>query len=113
MRTVAIISANDVAVALAERVAGSEPAFVRRMNARARALGMTHTRFGNASGLSPAGGTTTARDMATLARVIIRRHPARYAMFSARSIRRGRPGRWPNHNRLLGRVRGVDGVKTG
>lgn len=112
MRTVAIISANDVAVALAERVAGSEAAFVRRMNARARALGMHDTRFGNASGLSPAGGTTTARDMATLARFIIRRHPARYAMFSARSIRWNGQTR-PNHNRLLGRVRGVDGVKTG
>lgn len=112
MRTVAIISANDVAVALAERVAGSEPAFVRAMNRRARQIGMTDTRFENASGLGPAGGTTTARDMAMLARHIIRRHPARYAMFSARSIRWNGRIR-PNHNRLLGRVRGVDGVKTG
>ena len=112
MRTVAVISANDVAVALAERVAGSEPAFVRAMNRRARQLGMADTRFGNASGLSPGGGMTTARDMATLARYIVRRHPARYAMFSARSIRWNGRTR-PNHNRLLGRVRGVDGVKTG
>lgn len=112
MRTIAVISANDVAVALAERLAGSEPAFVRRMNRRARQLGMTNTRFDNASGLGPSGGMTNARDMATLARAIIRRHPERYRMFSARSIRWNGRVR-PNHNRLLGRVRGVDGVKTG
>jgi D-alanyl-D-alanine carboxypeptidase len=112
MRTVAIISANDVAVALAERIAGSEPAFVRAMNRRAQRLGMRDTRFTNASGLAPAGGTTTARDMAVLARHIIRTHPQRYRMFAARSIRWDGRTR-PNHNRLLGRVRGVDGVKTG
>ncbi|MEH3099473.1 D-alanyl-D-alanine carboxypeptidase family protein [Sphingomonas adhaesiva] len=112
MRTVAVISANDVAVALAERIAGSEPAFVRAMNRRARQLGMTGTRFDNASGLGPTGGMTTARDMATLARYIVRSHPARYTMFAARSIRWDGRTR-PNHNRLLGRVRGVDGVKTG
>lgn len=112
MRAVAIVSANDVAVALAERIGGNEAAFVQRMNRRARQLGMTDTRFANASGLAPAGGITTAQDMATLARYLIRRHPARYAMFSARSIRWGGRIR-PNHNRLLGKVRGVDGVKTG
>jgi D-alanyl-D-alanine carboxypeptidase len=112
MRTVAIISANDVAVALAERIAGSEAAFVRAMNRRAKRLGMTGTRFTNASGLAPAGGTTTARDMAVLARYLVRTHPERYRMFSARSIRWDGRSR-PNHNRLLGRVRGVDGVKTG
>lgn len=112
MRTVAVISANDVAVALAERLAGSEAAFVRAMNRRARQLGMANTRFDNASGLSPSGGMTTARDMATLARHLVRRHPVRYRMFSARSIRWNGWVR-PNHNRLLGRVRGVDGVKTG
>ncbi len=112
MRAVAIGSATDVAVARAERIAGSEPAFVRAMNRRARQLGMTDTRFTNASGLAPAGGTTTARDMATLARYLVRRHPARYTMFAARSIRWDGRTR-PNHNRLLGKVRGVDGVKTG
>ena len=112
MKVVAVVSANDVAVALAERVAGSEAAFVRAMNRRAARLGMTDTRFGNATGLSPAGGVTTARDIATLARHIIRQHPTRYALFAARTIRWGGAVR-PSHNRLLGKVRGVDGLKTG
>ncbi|GGB30098.1 hypothetical protein GCM10011380_19430 [Sphingomonas metalli] len=112
MRSVAVISANDVAVMLAERIAGSEPRFVAQMNRRARQLGMAHTRFANATGLAPAGGMTTARDMATLARYIVRSHPARYRLFATRSIRwRGQTR--PNHNRLLGTVRGVDGMKTG
>ena len=112
MRSVAVVSANDVAVALAEKVGGDEKAFVRAMNRRAAQLGMTNTRFRNVTGLAPAGGTTTARDMAVLARYIIQRYPERYRLFSARSIRWNGYVR-PNHNRLLGRVRGVDGVKTG
>lgn len=112
LKTVAVVSANDVAVALAERLAGSEPAFVRAMTRRAARLGMTHTRFANATGLAPSGGTTTARDMALLARRLIRGFPDRYRLFSARTIRWDGQVR-PNHNRLLGRVAGVDGVKTG
>lgn len=112
LRTVAVVSANDVALALAERVSGTEASFVRAMNRRAKQLGMTGTRFGNVTGLSPSGGVTTARDMATLARYIIRRHPARYSLFSTRSIRWNGYVR-PNHNKLLGKVRGVDGLKTG
>jgi D-alanyl-D-alanine carboxypeptidase len=112
MRVVAVVSANDVAVALAERVSGSEALFVKAMNRRAKQLGMTDTRFGNSTGLSPSGGITTARDMAKLARHIIQRHPVRYRIFSARSIRWGGYVR-PNHNRLLGKVRGMDGLKTG
>lgn len=112
MQTVAVISANDVAVALAERIAGSEASFVQAMNRRARKLGMTDTRFGNATGLSPSAGLTTASDMAKLARHLVRRHPKRYKLFSARSIRWGGRVR-PNHNRLLGKVPGLDGVKTG
>ncbi|MBJ6120174.1 D-alanyl-D-alanine carboxypeptidase family protein [Sphingomonas mollis] len=112
MRAVAVISANDVAVALAERVAGSEALFVQAMNRRARKLGMTATRFTNATGLAPSGGLTTARDMATLARYIISHHPVRYRIFSTPVIRwRGQVR--PNHNHLLGKLRGVDGVKTG
>ncbi|KQU58063.1 hypothetical protein ASG67_17205 [Sphingomonas sp. Leaf339] len=112
MRAVAVISANDVAVALAERVSGSEALFVRAMNRRARQLGMNATRFASATGLAPAGGLTSARDMATLARYIIRQHPSRYRIFSTRTIRwRGQVR--PNHNHLLGRIPGVDGVKTG
>lgn len=112
IRALAVISANDVAVALAGRVAGSEAAFVRRMNARARAIGMRDTRFGNATGLSPDAGTTTARDIAILSRYLIRHYPARYGTFATRSIRWNGVTR-PNHNRLLGKVRGLDGIKTG
>lgn len=112
IKAVAVVSANDVAVALAERLAGSEPAFVRAMNRRAGQLGMTKTRFANATGLSPSGGTTTARDMALLTRQLIRRFPERYRVFSSRTIRWDDRVR-PSHNRLLGKVAGVDGVKTG
>ena len=81
------------------------------MNRRAARLGMTGTRFGNATGLAsgpaPAGGVTTARDMALLARRLAAR-PDRYRVFSTRAIRwQGRAR--PNHNRLLGRVPGGRG----
>ena len=112
IRVVAVISANDVAVALADRLGGSEAKFVERMNRRAAEIGMTDTRFGNATGLAPGAGYTTARDMAVLARYVVGRYPERYALFGTRSIRwKG----WtrPNHNQLLGKVKGVDGMKTG
>ena len=111
IRAIAVISANDLAVALAERLAGSEAAFVVRMNRRAAQLGMTETRFGNATGLAPDGGTSTARDMALLGRRLAAWHD-RYRVFSVRAIRWHGQVR-PNHNRLLGRVPGVDGIKTG
>lgn len=111
IRAITVVSANDVAAALAERLAGSEAAFVARMNRRAARLGMTETRFGNATGLAPGGGTSTARDLALLARQLARQ-PDRYRVFSLRAIRwHGRVR--PSHNRLLGRVPGVDGIKTG
>ena len=111
MRTVAVISANDVAMAMAERVAGTERAFVMAMNRRARELGMIHTRFDNPTGLAPSASRTTARDMATLGRYIASRPGLRH-LFSTRSIRWGGRER-ANHNQLLGKVRGVDGLKTG
>ncbi len=105
-------SANDVAVVLAEALAGSERAFARRMTARARALGMRNTRFRNASGLPHRAQKTTARDMALLARRLLEDFPEYYRFFGKRSFRfRGRVYR--NHNRLLGRYAGVDGLKTG
>jgi D-alanyl-D-alanine carboxypeptidase (penicillin-binding protein 5/6) len=81
LRGVAVDIGHDAAIALAEGIAGSEPAFVRRMNARAAALGMTHSRFTSASGL-PAGGTTTARDLAVLARDLVTRFPDLYKIFA-------------------------------
>ncbi|MDR6786916.1 D-alanyl-D-alanine carboxypeptidase [Sphingomonas sp. BE138] len=112
LRAVAVISANDIAVAIGDRLAGSERAFVARMNARARAIGMTDTRFGNATGLAPSAGRTTARDMAILARHLIRAEPRHYRLFSTRSISWEGRSR-PNHNKLLGKVAGLDGLKTG
>jgi D-alanyl-D-alanine carboxypeptidase len=112
MRAVAVISANDIAVALGTKIAGSERAFIRRMNERAEALGMEATRFDNMTGLSPSSGRSSAHDMAILSRYILRNHPARYRLFATRSIRWGGAVR-PNHNKLLGKVKGVDGLKTG
>ena len=105
-------SANDVAVVIAEHIAGDEEKFAALMTQKARALGMSRTVFKNASGLPDREQVTTARDMATLGRAIQDRFPSLYGYFSTRSfVWRGRV--IANHNRLLGRVTGVDGIKTG
>ena len=112
LQVIAVHSANDVAVALAERLAGDEGRFATLMNAKARQLGMAHTHFANATGLTNPGNVTTARDMATLSVALLRRHPRDYALFATRSVQWN--GRLlTNHNHLLGRVAGVDGIKTG
>ena len=111
IRAVAVVSANDVAVALAEAVGGSEDRFARMMTAKARALGMADTSFTNATGL-PGANLTTAEDMATLSMALLRQHPKRYTVFSTRSFTwAGR--RVQNHNHLLGAFQGADGIKTG
>jgi len=105
-------SANDAAVVVAEALGGSERAFARMMTVRARQIGMAHTTFRNASGLPARGQLTTARDMAIMARTVITKFPHHYHYFSTRSFYfRGR--NHGNHNRLLGRYPGVDGLKTG
>ncbi len=105
-------SANDVAVVVAEHISRSERRFAKRMTRTARRLGMKRTRFRNASGLPDRRQVTTARDMARLGRRIERDFPRYYAFFRTRSfVWKGR--RYGNHNRLLGRYRGVDGIKTG
>lgn len=105
-------SANDVAAAVGEHIAGTESAFARRMTRKARSIGMRRTTFRNASGLPDSKQATTARDMATLGRSIMSNHPKYYKYFSTRSFKyRGRA--YGNHNRLLGKVKGVDGIKTG
>ncbi len=105
-------SANDVAVVVAESIAGSESAFARRMTRRARAIGMKRTTFRNASGLPNRAQVTTAYDMAQLARALASRFPEYYGYFKTRTFRyRGKV--YYNYNRLLGRVAGVDGIKTG
>ena len=82
------------------------------MTAKARALGMSRTTFRNASGLPDPGQVTTARDMATLGRALQEHFPKYYAYFSTKSFVYG-GRRIANHNRLLGRVAGVNGIKTG
>ncbi len=105
-------SANDAAVVVAEAVAGDEGDFARLMTRKARALGMTRTVYRNASGLPNDDQVTTARDQATLGRAIQERFPRYYRYFATVSFSyRGRNIR--NHNRLLGKVEGVDGIKTG
>lgn len=106
-------SANDVAVAMAERIAGSEAQFARLMTLRAQELGMTNTRFVNASGLPPDGQQiSTARDMATLSRAVMRDYPQYYHFFGLKSVVfHGKL--LMNHNHLVGRMAGVDGMKTG
>ncbi|WP_328804975.1 D-alanyl-D-alanine carboxypeptidase family protein [Stappia albiluteola] len=111
-QAIAVRSANDLAVAIAERVAGSEEAFAVQMTAKARSLGMSRTRFVNASGLPDVRQVTTARDMATLGRALKRDFPQYASFFRAREFRYG--GRvYKATNNLLGKVDGVDGIKTG
>ncbi len=105
-------SANDVAVVIGESIGGSESNFADMMTRKARALGMNSTTFRNASGLPNPGQVTTARDLAILGRAIQDRFPREYRYFSTRSfVYRGET--IGNHNRLLGRIEGVDGIKTG
>lgn len=112
IRVVAVQSANDVAVALAEKMADNEPAFARMMTRRAQSLGLRHTSFNNASGLPDRRNVTTAHDMAMLSFAMLKAHPREYGYFSTRSFQ-WRNRRVANHNHLLGAVAGVDGIKTG
>lgn len=105
-------SANDVAATVAEYIGGTEKDFARMMTAKARALGMDRTQYMNASGLPNKGQLTTARDQATLARRIQKDFPQYFAYFSTEEFEwDGRKIR--NHNRLLGKYAGVNGLKTG
>lgn len=105
-------SANDAATVMAEALGGSEARFGQMMTARARQLGMTRTTFINASGLPDRRQVSTARDMAKLAMALRRDFPKEFKLFSMKSFKyRGRVHR--NHNRLLGKFAGTDGIKTG
>ena len=105
-------SANDVAVALAEHIGGSERNFARLMTTKAREIGMKNSYFVNASGLHDRRQISTARDMAKLGRYSVYRYPKYYKYFSLASFKyRGKT--YKNHNKLLGTYNGVDGIKTG
>lgn len=105
-------SANDVATAVGEYLGGSEQKFARIMTVKARKLGMTNTRFANASGLPDAGNYSTAKDMATLALALRKHFPQQYKLFKTTSFSfRGKTIN--NHNKLVKTIKGVDGIKTG
>jgi len=105
-------SANDAAVVIAEAIGGDENDFAKLMTRKARSLGMTRTVYRNASGLPDDEQVTTARDQSTLGRAIQDRFPRYYRYFSTTAFNyHGHSIR--NHNRLLGSVEGVDGIKTG
>jgi len=114
-------SANDAAVALAEKVAGSTEAFVELMNAKAKELGMNNSAFNSVHGLPPSPGqahdVTTPRDFSILCREVVR-HPEalRYTSTREKPFRQNVPGRnlvMRTHNHLLAKVEGCDGLKTG
>lgn len=112
VKVLVVRSANDVAVVIAEALGGSEQHFARMMTAKARELGMSSTRFRNASGLPDSGQVTTARDMATLSIRLMRDFPQHYHLFSTQSFTyRGKTHK--SHNRLVGSYPGADGLKTG
>jgi len=108
-------SANDAAVTLAEGVSGTRPAFVRDMNARARELGLTGTSYANPIGLDDPGNYSTARDLAALARRLMRnRRFASVVGMPVANLESGaRPRAVANRNDLIGQYDFVDGVKTG
>jgi len=112
LRGMIVQSGNDACIALAEGVAGSEPAFVERMNSEAARLGMTDTNFTNSSGLPGPGHYSTARDLALLASALIRDYPEYYKLYSEREYRYNDITQ-RNRNRLLWLDPNVDGVKTG
>lgn len=112
LRALIIKSANDVAVMFAEKISGSVAAFAKKMTATAKRLGMTRTRFVNPHGLPDARQVTTARDMAILARTLLKEFPQYAYLYAERSFRIGR-AYLRSHNALLRVYEGADGMKTG
>lgn len=113
LRGMIVQSGNDACVVFAEALAGSEAAFAERMNRRAAEIGLTHSRFKNATGLHDPEHLMSVRDLAKLASRIIREHPDLYKIYSEKEFEYAKI-RQPNRNPLLqAGVPGVDGVKTG
>jgi len=112
LKMMLIKSANDIAVAIAETVGGSQDAFVARMNDQAARLGMISSHFINPNGLPGKGQYTTARDLAVLAVAIKREFPEYANYFAVEGFTTGKKN-YPNYNLLIGRFDGADGMKTG
>jgi D-alanyl-D-alanine carboxypeptidase len=112
MKYILVKSANDVAVALAEAVGGSESNFIVMMNREAKRLGMSSSRFINPHGLPGSGQYTTARDMALLGVALRKEFPKYKSYFALEGFSTGKK-KYTNYNILLGRYSGADGMKTG
>ena len=114
LKAVCVVSANDCAVALAEQVAGSEEAFVEKMNEKAKELGMNDTTFKNATGLPAAGHVTSAYDIALMSRELLLHHPdiKKYTTIWMDTLRNGTSS-LVNTNKLIRFYDGATGLKTG
>ncbi len=112
LKGLVIQSGNDAAIALAEHVAGSEETFVALMNQTAQRLGLTHTHFENAHGLSAPGHHSSAHDIALLSRALIRDFPDHYALYKVKEYTYNGIRQY-NRNNLLWKDPSVDGIKTG
>lgn len=112
MKGIIIQSGNDASVAVAEHIAGSEPAFADLMNQHADLLGLKNTNFLNATGLPAEGHKSSAADLAVLAKAIINDFPELYSIYSEKYFTYNEI-RQPNRNKLLWRDKTVDGMKTG
>ena len=112
IRALVTKSANDVAVAIAEHIAGSEAAFARAMTAKARQLGMRKTVFRNAHGLPDPEQVTTAREIATLSLALYDHFPAHARIFATRQFSYA-GAVYRNHNTMLRSFEGMEGIKTG
>jgi D-alanyl-D-alanine carboxypeptidase len=112
LKMLMVKSANDVAVTIAEGVAGSVEAFAGEMNRAAASLGMRESHFVNPNGLPSEAQVTSARDMAVLGRALYREFPEQAGLFSIGALKLGNRV-MPTHNGLLGRYPGADGMKTG
>ena len=106
------LSANDAAVVMAEGLGGSEDRFAQLMTRKAHQIGMINSNFRNPNGLPDPGQISTARDMAILARSMIRNFPQYYHYFSVREFTYNGVV-YANHNHLMSRYEGMDGLKTG
>ena len=114
IKAICVSSANDAAVAVAEFIGGSEPAFAELMNQKAAELGMVNTTFKNACGLDEAGHLSTARDVAIMSREMLLKHPqiTDYTTIWMDTLRDGQT-QLLNTNKLLKRYQGITGLKTG
>jgi serine-type D-Ala-D-Ala carboxypeptidase (penicillin-binding protein 5/6) len=113
LKFIAVISANDATVAVADKLAGDKSAFVNQMNAEAKALGLTNTHYENADGLPVANHYMSARDLATLAKDLVDAYPdiLQYTALPSVTVRQGQT--WPSTDELVNHYTGLDGLKTG